>query len=161
MRIMKRIRERIEIILVAVLIAVSFVSIFPFERIYIKESKPTQFLPDEYPLGLIEASNNYIVLSYGTLLKQQQEEFFVQFFKFNSSEYASSYFSEGIEYFKKSGIEFNLTSFNDMQEATIYRREGGRELYSVTLLKENKIFYFTGDKIKIEKVIKWFINQNS
>jgi hypothetical protein len=157
----KKVDKVYGVIFVITLIAFSFVSIFPFERIYIKESKPIQYLPNERPAGLIEAYNNFIVLSYGTLLKQSQEEFFAQFLNFNSSNYASSYFSKVIEAFKKLGFNVNLTSSNEIQKAIIVTNQSGEEKHSVALLKENKIFYVSGDKTKIEKVVQWFINRNS
>jgi hypothetical protein len=137
------------------------VLLFPFERIYIKESKPTQLLPSERPIGLVEAYNNYVVLSYGTLLKQNQVEFYTQVFKFNSSDYAFSYFFEVIKAFKKAGLNVNLTSSNNMQKAIIIGKQDGRERYSIAILKENKMFYIAGDKTKIEKVLEWLINQKS
>jgi len=155
----KKIDKVYGVIFVIILIAFSFVSIFPFERIYIKESKPIQYLPNERPAGLVEAYNKYIVLSYGTLLKQNQEEFFAQFLRFNSSNYASSYFSKVIEVFKRAGIDVNLTSSNEIQKAIIMTNQSGEEKYSIALLKENKIFYVAGDKTKIEKVLEWLINQ--
>ena len=118
-------------------------------------------MPNERPVGLIEAYNNYIVLSYGTLLKQNQVEFYTQVLKFNSSDYAFSYFSKAIEAFKKLGFNVNLTSSNSMQKAIIITNQYGKERYSISLLKENKIFYITGDKSKIEKVLEWLINQRS
>jgi hypothetical protein len=156
---MRKINKIYSIIFVIVLIVFSFVSIFPFERIYIKETKPIQYLPNERPTGLIEAYNNYIVLSYGTLLKQNQEEFFAQFLRFNSSNYASSYFSKVIEAFKRAGIDVNLTSSNEIQKAIIVTNQSGEEKHSIALLKENKIFYVSGDKTKIEKVLEWLVNQ--
>lgn len=147
---------------IGIILVVTLLIIFiPFERIYIKESKPTQFLPSERPIGLVEAYNNYVVLSYGTLLKQNQVEFFSQVFKFNSSDYASSYFLKTIEAFKKLGLNVNLTSSNNMQKAIVIPNQYGKERYSISLLKENKIFYVTGDKTKIEKVVEWLINQKS
>ena len=156
---MKKIDKVYSVIFVIILIAFSFVSIFPFERIYIKESKPIQYLPNERPAGLIEAYNKYIVLSYGTLLKQNQEEFFAQFLRFNSSNYASSYFSKVIEAFKRAGLNINLTSSNEIQKAIIVTNQPGGEKYSIAFLKENKIFYVSGDKTKIEKVLEWLVNQ--
>jgi len=156
----KKIDKVYGLIFVIILIAFSFISIFPFERIYIKKSEPIQYMPDEKPVGLIEAYSNYIVLSYGTLLKQNQEEFFSQFLKFNSSDYASSHFSKSIEAFKKLA-NVNLTSSNNMQKAIIITNQYGKERYSISVLKENKIFYVAGDKTKIEKVLEWLINQKS
>jgi hypothetical protein len=150
------------VLLIGIILAVTILIMFiPFERIYIKESKPTQFLPSERPIGLVEAYNNYVVLSYGTLLKQNQIEFYTQVFKFNSSDYASSYFLETIEAFKKIGFNVNLTSSNNMQKAIIITNQYGKERYSISVLKENKIFYIAGDKTKIEKVVEWLINQKS
>jgi len=150
------------VLLIGVILVITALIIFiPFERIYIKESKPTQFLPSERPIGLIEAYNNYVVLSYGTLLKQNQVEFYTQVFKFNSSDYASSYFLETIEAFKKLGLNVNLTSSNNMQKAIVITNQYGKESYSIALLKENKIFFISGDKTKIEKVLEWLINQKS
>jgi len=147
-------------VLIGIISVVALLLIFiPFERIYIKKSEPIQYMPDEKPVGLIEAYNNYIVLSYGTLLKQNQEEFFSQFLKFNSSDYASSHFSKVIEAFKKLGLDVNLTSYNNMQKAIIITNQYGKERYSISVLKENKIFYIAGDKTKIEKVVEWLINQ--
>jgi len=147
------------LIILVFMAVVSVVLLFPFERIYIKKSEPIQYMPNEKPVGLIEAYNNYVVLSYGTLLKQNQEEFFSQFLKFNSSDHAFSYFSEVIEAFKKAGFNVNLTSSNNMQKAIVITNQYGKESYSISLLKENKIFYITGDKTKIEKVVEWLINQ--
>jgi hypothetical protein len=150
------------VLLIGIILVVTILIIFiPFERIYIKESEPTQFLPSEKPIGLVEAYNNYVVLSYGTLLKQNQVEFYTQVFKFNSSDYASSYFLKAIEAFKKLGFNVNLTSYNNMQKAIIITNQYGKERYSIFVLKENKIFYITGDKTKIEKVVEWLINQKS
>jgi len=142
-----------------ILVVIILIILIPFERIYIKKSEPIQYMPDEKPAGLIEAYNKYIVLSYGTLLKQNQVEFFSQFLKFNSSDYASSYFLKVIEAFKKLGFNINLTSSNEMQKAIIITNQYGKERYSIALLKENKIFYIDGDKTKIEKVVEWLINQ--
>ena len=149
------------LIILVFIVVVSVVLVFPFERIYIKESKPTQLLPSERPIGLVEAYNNYVVLSYGTLLKQNQVEFYAQVFKFNSSDYAFSYFFEVIRAFKKARLNVNLTSSNHMQKAIIITNQYGKEEYSIALLKENKIFYITGDKTKIEKVLEWLVNQKS
>jgi hypothetical protein len=147
------------VLFIGIILVITILIIFiPFERIYIKESKSTQFLPSERPIGLVEAYNNYVVLSYGTLLKQNQVEFYTQVFKFNSSDYAFSYFSEVIEAFKKLA-NVNLTSSDSMQKAIIITNQYGKESYSISLLKENKIFYITGDKTKIEKVVEWLINQ--
>jgi hypothetical protein len=145
---------------ILVLATISLIIIFslmfiPFKRIYIKESKPIQFYKNEKPIGLIEAYNNYVVYSYGSLLKQNKEEFFNQFMKFNSSEYASSYFSNVIQIYKQNNIEVNLTSFNNIQKAIIISKQGFRENYSIAILKENKIFYVAGDKNKIEEVAEW------
>jgi len=159
--IIKKVDKFYGLIFVIVLISLSLVTIFPFERIYIKESKATQFMPNERPIGLIEAYNNYVVLSYGTLLKQNQVEFFTQFFKFNSSEYASSYFYKVIEVLKRVGIDVNLTSYKNIQKAIIITNKSGKEEYSIALLKENKIFFVSGDKTKIEKVLEWLVNQKS
>jgi type II secretory pathway component GspD/PulD (secretin) len=149
-------------VLIGIISVVALLLIFiPFERIYIKKSEPIQYMPDEKPVGLIEAYNNYIVLSYGTLLKQNQEEFFSQVLKFDSSDYASSHFSKVIEAFKKLGLDVNLTSYNNMQKAIIITNQYGKERYSISVLKENKIFYIAGDKTKIEKVVEWLVNQKS
>jgi len=148
-------------LLIAITLIIIFVILFvPYERIYIKKSEPIKYLPTEKPLGLIEAYNNYIVLSYGTILKQNQLEFFSQSLKFNSSDYASSYFSKIVEALKKTGFNVNLTSYKNMQKAVIITNQSGKEEYSISLLKEDKIFYVVGDKTKIEKVMRWFINQN-
>jgi len=146
-----------KIVAIAIFIA-SIIPIIPLERIYIKESKPTIFSPETRPVGLVEASNNYIILSYGTLLKQNEEEFFAQLLKFNSVENASSYFFKVIDEFKKAGIEVELNSSEEEQRAIVY---GDRvERYGLAILKNEKIFYFSGDKTKIEKVVKWFINRS-
>jgi len=146
-----------KIVAIAILIA-SIIPIIPLERIYIKESKPTILSPETRPVGLVEASNNYIILSYGTLLKQNEEEFFAQLLKFNSAENASSYFFKVIDEFKKAGIEVELNSSEEEQRAIVY---GDRvERYGLAILKNEKIFYFSGDKTKIEKVVKWFINRS-
>jgi hypothetical protein len=149
-------------LLIAIILIIALLFAFvPFERIYIKKSEPIQYMLDERPVGLIEAYNNYIVLSYGTLLKQTQVEFFSQVLKFNSSDYAFSYFSKVIEDFKKLGFNVNLTSSNNMQEAIVITKKYGEEKYSIFVSKENKIFYIAGDKTKIEKVLEWLINQKS
>jgi hypothetical protein len=153
--------KKVGVLIGIILVVTILIILIPFERIYIKESKTTQFMPNEKPVGLIEAYNNYIVLSYGTLLKQNQEEFFSQFLKFNSSDYAFSYFSKVIEDLKKLGFNVNLTSYNNMQKAIVITNQYGEGKYSVALLKENKIFYVSGDKTKIEKVVEWLVNQKS
>jgi len=153
--------KKVGVLIVIILVVALLIIFIPFERIYIKKSEPIQYMPNEKPVGLIEAYNNYIVLSYGTLLKQNQVEFFSQFLKFNSSLYASSYFSQVIEVLKGMGLNVNLTSYNNIQKAIIIREQYGRESYSISVLKENKIFYVAGDKTKIEKVLEWLINQKS
>jgi type II secretory pathway component GspD/PulD (secretin) len=153
--------KKVGVLIAIILIIVLLFAFVPFERIYIKKSEPIQYMLDERPVDLIEAYNNYIVLSYGTLLKQNKVEFFSQFLKFNSSDYASTYFSKVIESFKGAGINVNLTSYNNIQKATIVENQYGKEDYSIAVLKENKIFYVAGDKTKIEKVLEWLINQKS
>jgi hypothetical protein len=135
------------------------VTIIPLERIYIKESKPLEFSPQTLPIGFVEGSRNYIVLSYGTLLKQNEEEFYAQFLRFNTAENASSYFSKVIEEFKKAGVEVESSYSKERQRAVIYGDKMVK--YGLAILNNEKIFYFSGDETKIEKVVKWFISQNS
>ncbi len=146
------------IVIIAILIALIVIFV-PLERIYIKESKPLEFSPGTLPTGFVEGSRNYVVLSYGTLLKQNKEEFYVQFLRFNTAENASSYFFKVIDEFKKAGIKVELNSSKEGQRAVIYGDKIGE--YGLAILNNEKIFYFSGEETKIEKVVKWFIIQKS
>jgi hypothetical protein len=152
--------KKVGLLIAIILIIISVILFVPYERIYIKRSIPDEFMPGTRPAGLIESYANYVVLSYGNLLKQNQIEFYTKFMKFNSSEYALHHFSNFIEYLKMSGIETNSTSYNNMQKVVFVQNIGGKEMQSIAILKENKIFYFVGDKWKIEKVVEWAISQN-
>ncbi len=152
-----RIVEILAVIGIIIFLLVSFV---PFEWIYTRESKPTEFLPEERPKGLVEAYNSYIVISYGTLLKRNQEEFFAQLLRFDSSENARSYFLEVLDAWRNVGINFEVNP-SDGQKVIVCESSKNREECSIALLKDDKLFYFRGNKAKIEKVIKWFVNRNS
>jgi len=151
--------KKVGAIVIVIVLIITLLLFIPFEKIYIEKSEPIRYMPGEKPIGLIEAYNYYIVLSYGNLLKQNQLRFFSQILKFNSSDYASSYFSEVIEEFEKHGFNVNLTYSNGIRKAVIIINQNGKESYSISILRENKIFYVDGDKIKIEKIIKWLMNQ--
>jgi len=153
----------------AVFIYLSFFAfallMFPYQRIYIEESKPVEFYRGEKPSGLIEAHNNYVVLSYGTLLNQRKERFLVQFLLFNSEEEASSLFEKSIEIAKNGGYEVNLTSLNGEKEATIKKIDviegvSVEKEYSIAVLSKNKILFISGNKENIERVKRWFLAQN-
>jgi len=152
-------RVIIDIIIIIGLIVASFIANIPFEIIYIRESKPIEFLPGTKPYGLIEASNNYVILSYGTLLKQNKEEFFVQFLKFDTNENAFSYFFMTLEGYRNAGIKFELNSSGEDQKAIICEEGNSKKECALLILSKEKIFYFMGDKTKIKKVIEWFMNR--
>jgi len=152
---MERVRK-IGLFFVFVLVFCSLLLVVPLERIYIKESRPTQFLPGERPLGLLEAYNYYIAISYGTLLNMKEKIYYAQFFRFNSSDYASTYFSKLLEELKKVEIEFELKPFDNGQKIIIT----DREKFGVFLCKENKLFYFSGEREKVDKVIEWLVKKN-
>jgi len=151
---MERVRK-IGLFFVFVLVFCSILLVVPLERIYIKESKPTQFLPGERPPGLLEAYNYYIAISYGTLLNMKEKIYYAQFFRFNSSDYASTYFSKLLEELKKIEMKFELTSLDNGQKIIIVNGER----FDIFLWKENKLLYFGGEKEKIEKVIEWFLKR--
>jgi len=138
------------------IIVTLFVSFYPVERIYIKSSEPTQFLPGTRPPGLLKATNNYIILSYGNLLNQDQEEYFTQILEFDSKNSAYSVFSIAIEYLKDEGIKEVEFPSLELEKGSAYSDESGER---VILIKENKIYSISGNSEKIEKVILWLINR--
>jgi len=149
-------------LLIAITMIIIFVILFvPYERIYIKKSEPIKYLPNEKPVGLIEAYNNYIVLSYGTLLNRNEEEFFSQLLRFDSNESAHSYFSKVIEEWRNAGVNFELNS-SDGQKVVVCKiieSVRNKERCGIGLIKGDKLIYVSGDKTRIEKVVRWFISQ--
>lgn len=135
-----------------------FVAVIPLENIYVKESEAVKYLPGEEPPGLIKASNNYVVVSYGTLLKRSEESFTVQFLRFNNNDSAASHFYRVLKEFENAGIRFNTTRSEDGIEAKIFENRSC-DVYSLAFLSGDKIFYVVGNTAKIEKVMRWFVSQ--
>jgi len=116
------------------------------------DSKPVIFAREENVTGIAKATNELIAISYGPLLNQKKERYFAQRFIFNSSEYASSYYSRIFSYFPNATR--NETEFTP---PTRIETRIDETSYIVVLLKENKIIYVRGNKEKIEKVVEWLL----
>jgi hypothetical protein len=150
-------KVKIGIILGVVIIIVFLLLFLPVENIRVKEAWPVQFVSDRPP-GLLQAYNYRILLSYGTLLKRNEKEFFGQLLRFNSSEYSSSYFSSILQDYREDEFDINLTSYGNGQKVFLDRKNKSSWGLSIIFLKDNKIYYVFGDRREVEKVMKWFIS---
>jgi len=145
-------------IILGTVISIAFILLFlPVENIRIKEARPAQFVSNRPP-GLLQAYNYRILLSYGTLLKRSEKEFFGQLLRFNSSEYSSSYFSSILQAYREKGFDINLTSYGNGQKAFLDWKNESSWGLSIGFLKDNKIYYVFGDRREAEKVMKWLIS---
>jgi hypothetical protein len=145
-------------IILGVVISIVFLLIFlPVESIRVKKTWPVQFVSSR-PSGLLQAYNYRILLSYGTLLKRSEKEFFGQLLIFNSSEYSSSYFSSILQAYREKGFDINLTSYRMGKKCFLDWKNESSWGLSIIFLKDNKIYYVFGDKREVERVMKWFIS---
>ncbi len=152
---MKLILRRIYVPILLIAITL-FVLFYPMEKIYIKESEPTQFLPGTEPQGLLKATNNYIIFSYGNLLNQNQKEYSAQILEFDSKNSAYYTFSKAIEYLRDMGIEETEFPSLKLEKGSVYADKNGKR---IILIKENRIYSISGDPENMEKVVLWLINQ--